>query len=189
MVESVREDFEQGLVDIFKKQVLGNPFDSATTMGPMSRADLRDELHDQVQRSIKAGAKCLTGGEIPKDKPKGSAFYPPTILTNVKPGTPAYKEEMFGPVAVIISARDEEDAIRIANDSEFGLGGSVFTTDLARGEKIARDRIESGACFVNMMLRSDPRLPFGGIKDSGYGRELSSFGLHEFVNIKSVVVA
>lgn len=173
-----RARLEQGLKEIFEA--------AAPTMPPMSRADLRDEIHDQVERSIKAGAKLLTGGKNPGGK---SAYYPPTILTDVKAGTPAYMEEMFGPVAVIIPASDEEDAIRIANDSVFGLGGAVFTTDLERGEKIARERVQSGACFVNMMVRSDPRLPFGGIKDSGYGRELSAFGMHEFVNIKTIVVA
>lgn len=181
-----KERFEQGIMDIFSKVKTGDPFDPSTTMGPMSRADLRDGLHKQVERSIAAGAKLLLGGKIPAGK---GAFYPPTLLTDVKKGTPAFVEEMFGPVGVIITAKDEEDAIAIANDSVFGLGGAVFTTDLARGEKIARERMESGVCFVNMMVRSDPRLPFGGVKESGYGRELSEFGMHEFVNIKSVIVA
>ncbi len=178
--------FEQGLLDMFQKQVLGDPLDAKTTVGPMSRADLRDELHDQVERSIKAGAKCLIGGKNPGGK---SAFYPPTILTDVKKGMAAYEEEFFGPVAIVIPAKDEEEALKIANDTPFGLGGAVFSKDLVRAEQIARDRVESGLCFVNMMVRSDPRLPFGGVKESGYGRELSSFGLHEFVNIKTVIVA
>jgi len=178
VVPEHKERLEQGLKAIFEA--------AAPAMPPMSRADLRDEIHEQVKRSISAGSTLLTGGIIPPGK---GAYYSPTILTDVKPGSPAYTEEMFGPVAVIIPAKDEEDAIRIANDSVFGLGGAVFTQDLARGEKIARERIESGACFVNMMVRSDPRLPFGGIKDSGYGRELSAFGMHEFVNIKTIVVA
>ena len=181
-----KERFEQGVAEHFSKARLGDPLDPATTMGPMSRADLRDEIHDQVERSVKAGAKLLLGGKNPGGK---SAFYPPTILTDVKKGTPAYVEEMFGPVAVIIPAKDEEEAIAIANDTAFGLGGAVFSTDLARAEQIARERVESGLCFVNMMVRSDPRLPFGGVKESGYGRELGPFGLHEFVNIKSVIVA
>jgi len=184
--ESLKEKFEQGLVEIFSKAKQGDPLDAVTTLGPMSRADLRDELHDQVERSIKEGARCLLGGKNPGGN---TAFYPPTILTDVKQGTVAFKEEMFGPVAVIISAKDDEDAIRLANDSEFGLGGAVFSKDLERAETIARERMESGLCFVNMMVRSDPRLPFGGVKDSGYGRELSAFGLHEFVNVKSIVVA
>jgi len=181
-----KERFEQGIVEIFSQVKLGNPLDSTTTMGPMSRADLRDELHDQVERSVKSGATLLLGGKNPGGK---SAFYPPTILTNAKRGMPAYHEEMFGPVAVIIPAANEEEAISIANDTPFGLGGAVFSTDLIRAENIARTRIDSGLCFVNMMVRSDPRLPFGGIKESGYGRELGSFGLHEFVNIKTVIVA
>jgi succinate-semialdehyde dehydrogenase/glutarate-semialdehyde dehydrogenase len=184
--ESLKERFEQGLLQIFQQAKMGDQLDATTTLGPMSRADLRDELHEQVQRSIAQGARCVTGGKIPEGK---GAFYPLTILSDVKEGMAAYSEEMFGPVAVIISAKDDEDAIRIANDSVFGLGGAVFTKDIARGEKIARERVESGACFVNMMVRSDPRLPFGGIKESGYGRELSAFGVHEFVNIKTIVVA
>ena len=184
--ESLKARFEQGLLEIFKQAKMGDQLDPATTLGPMSRADLRDELHEQVQRSIDGGARCLTGGKIPEGK---GAFYSPTILTDVKKGMAAYSQEMFGPVAAIIPAKDDEDAIRIANDSVFGLGGAVFSKDIARAEKIARERVESGACFVNMMVRSDPRLPFGGIKESGYGRELSAFGLHEFVNIKTIVVA
>jgi succinate-semialdehyde dehydrogenase/glutarate-semialdehyde dehydrogenase len=186
VVERHKARFEQGIVDIFGKAAMGDPLDGKTTLGPMSRADLRDELHDQVARSVKADAKLLLGGKNPGGK---SAFYPPTILTDVTKSMPAYSEELFGPVAVIIPAKDDEDAIAIANDSEFGLGGAVFTTDLERGETIARERIESGLCFVNMMVRSDPRLPFGGIKNSGYGRELAAFGLHEFVNVKTIIVA
>lgn len=186
VLEKHKARFEQGIMEIFAKAKSGDPMDAATTLGPMSRADLRDELHDQVERSVKAGAKLLAGGKNPGGK---SAFYPPTILTDVKRGMPAYHEEMFGPVAVIIPAKDEEDAIRIANDTPFGLGGAVFSTDLDRAENIARTRVDSGLCFVNMMVRSDPRLPFGGVKESGYGRELASFGLHEFVNIKTIIVA
>lgn len=186
VVPEIKEKFEAGLLAEFKKQIVGDPLDPKTTIGPMSRADLRDELHDQVVRTIKAGAKCLTGGEIPKGE---GAYYPPTLLTDVKKGMPAYEEEFFGPVGIIIPAKDEEDAIAIANASQFGLGGAVFTKDIERGNKIARERMESGSCVVNMVVRSDPRLPFGGVKESGYGRELSSFGLREFVNIKTVIVA
>jgi succinate-semialdehyde dehydrogenase / glutarate-semialdehyde dehydrogenase len=186
VVPEVKQKFEDGLLAEFRKQILGDPLDPKTTVGPMSRADLRDELHEQVRKSIKAGAKCLTGGEIPKGE---GAFYPPTLLTDVKKGVLAYEEEIFGPVGIIIPARDEEDAIAIANGSQFGLGGAVFTKDIERGNKIARERMESGTCVVNMVVRSDPRLPFGGVKESGYGRELSAFGLREFVNIKTVVVA
>lgn len=181
-----KEKFEQGMAEHFSKAVMGDPLDEKTTLGPMSRPDLRDELHEQVSRSVAQGAKLLLGGKNPGGD---SAFYPPTILTNVKPGIAAYHEELFGPVAIIIPARDEADAIRIANDTEFGLGGSVFSTDLERAERIAREQVESGLCFVNMMVRSDPRLPFGGVKSSGYGRELAAFGLHEFVNAKTIIVA
>jgi succinate-semialdehyde dehydrogenase/glutarate-semialdehyde dehydrogenase len=128
----------------------------------------------------------LLGGVVPNTP---GAFYPPTVLTDVHRGMPAYEEELFGPVASIIPAQDEEQAIAVANDTVFGLGGGVITQDLARGERIAADRIESGMVFVNDTVRSDPRLPFGGVKKSGYGRELSSYGIKEFVNIKTVVVA
>ncbi|MFO0389372.1 MAG: NAD-dependent succinate-semialdehyde dehydrogenase [Alphaproteobacteria bacterium] len=186
VVESLKERFEQGVKDVFSKQVMGDPTDPKTTVGPMSRADLRDEIHDQVTRTVKQGAKLVLGGTVPDTK---TAFYPLTILSDVKKGMAAYEEELFGPVAIIIPAKDEEDAIRIANDTVFGLGGAVFSTDIARAEKIARERVESGACFVNMMVRSDARLPFGGVKDSGYGRELSAFGIREFTNTKTIVVA
>jgi succinate-semialdehyde dehydrogenase/glutarate-semialdehyde dehydrogenase len=147
---------------------------------------LRDSLHQQVRKSVEKGARCLLGGTVPAGD---GAFYPPTVLTDVHKGMPAYDEEMFGPVAAIISAADETDAIRLANDSEFGLGGGVFTRDLKRGEALAADGIDAGLVFVNAPVESNPMLPFGGIKESGYGRELSSFGIHEFVNIKTVVVA
>lgn len=184
--EKIVPQFEKALKKLFESAVMGDPFHSDTTIGPMSRTDLRDELHEQVTRSVDAGATLLTGGIIPD---KTGAFYPPTILTNVKKGMPAYEEEMFGPVAVIIPVKDDAQAIKVANDSEFGLGGAIFTKNLEKGERLARDKVQSGACFVNMALRSDPRLPFGGIKKSGYGRELSVFGQLEFVNIKTVVVA
>ncbi|MFW0778086.1 MAG: NAD-dependent succinate-semialdehyde dehydrogenase [Rickettsiales bacterium] len=186
VVEKHKERFEQGIAEIFSKAVQGNPADVQTTMGPMARADLRDELHGQVERSVKAGAKLVMGGKNPGGD---SAFYPATILSDVKKGMPAYEEEMFGPVAVIIPVKDEEEAIAVANDTPFGLGGAVFSTDIERAEHIARTRVDSGLCFVNMMVRSDPRLPFGGIKESGYGRELALFGLHEFVNTKTIIVA
>jgi succinate-semialdehyde dehydrogenase/glutarate-semialdehyde dehydrogenase len=176
VIEKHKDRFESGIKELF----------AAATIGPMSRADLRDELHEQVMRSVSAGARLVLGGKNPGGK---SAFYPATILSDVKKGMAAYEEEFFGPVAIIIPAKDEEEAIAIANDTPFGLGGAVFSTDLARAEKIARERVDSGLCFVNMMVRSDPRLPFGGVKESGYGRELGLFGLHEFVNIKTVIVA
>lgn len=164
---------------------VGHPLQEDTQVGPLARHDLRDELHAQVQASLARGARCLLGGEIP---PGPGAFYPPTVLTDVGPEMPAYEEELFGPVAAIIAAEDEADALRIANCTSFGLGAAVFTKDVARGERIAADELEAGSCFVNAAVRSDPRLPFGGIKASGYGRELSHYGIKEFVNIKTVWV-
>ena len=186
VVEEVRRAFESQLVAEMQKAKMGDPLDESTTMGPMARHDLRDELHEQVQQSIAGGAQLLCGGRIPDG---AGAFYPPTVLAGVKKGMPAHDEELFGPVASVISARDEEDAIRIANDSPFGLGGGIFTRDLARGARLAVNEMEAGLVFVNGTVESNPLLPFGGIKESGYGRELSSFGIHEFVNIKAVVVA
>ena len=186
VLEELKSRFEQQLVAEMAKAKLGDPLDQNTTVGPMARRDLRDELHEQVEKSIAKGARLLCGGKVP-DGP--GAFYPPTVLSEVHPGMPAYDEEMFGPVAAVISAKDVDDAVRIANDSEFGLGGGVFTRDLAIGERLATDGIEAGSVFVNATVSSDPKLPFGGVKDSGYGRELSSYGIREFVNIKTVVVA
>src|SRR5690606_1616570 len=153
-------------------------------LGPMQSIEARDAIHDQVLRSLEAGARLLCGGEIP-DRP--GAWYPATVLTNVRPGMPAFGGEGFGPVAAVIEAADEADAIRLAHDSPFGLGSGVLTGDTARGERIAVDDLEAGLSFVNLNVRSDVRLPFGGVKHSGYGRELTAFGIREFVNIKSVV--
>ena len=159
--------------------------DETVVVGPQARHDLRDDLHRQVEESIEKGAKCLLGGEIPPGK---GAFYPPTILTNVKKGMPAYDDELFGPVAAIIPVKDEKEAIAAANDSVFGLGSAIFTRDIEKGTKLAEKELQAGSCFVNTFVRSDPRLPFGGIKESGYGRELSHFGIREFVNIKTIFV-
>ncbi len=186
VVEHLREAFEAALVAEMQKARMGDPLDEATTLGPMARHDLRDELHEQVQKSIEQGARLLCGGAIPQGK---GAFYPPTVLGGVRKEMTAYEEEMFGPVAAVISARDEEQALQIANDSPFGLGGGIFTRNLAHGEELAASRMEAGLVFVNATTESNPLLPFGGIKESGYGRELSSFGIQEFVNIKTVVVA
>ncbi len=160
----------------------GDPMESSTTLGPMARNDLRDELNQQVTDSIAQGAAAVTGCTPQKNK---GAFYPASILDQVAPGIRAYDEELFGPVAIVIRARDENDALKIANDSRFGLGGSIWTADTERGERLARE-LQSGCCFVNGMVKSDPRLPFGGIKASGYGRELSWHGMHEFLNIKTI---
>lgn len=184
---SVRDDFLARLIAAFRDQVVGDPRDEATTVGPMARFDLRDELASQVDRSVEAGATCLLGGHPPEDEALSrGAYYLPTILGDVTPGMPAFDEELFGPVAAVITARDEDEAIALANRSPFGLGGAVFTRDRARGERIAREGIESGSVAVNRLVASDPRLPFGGVKDSGYGRELSAFGIREFVNIKTI---
>jgi succinate-semialdehyde dehydrogenase/glutarate-semialdehyde dehydrogenase len=186
VVGAVRSDFEQRLVQKMKAAQQGDPLSMDTEIGPLARLDLRDTLHRQVEQSVQRGARCLLGGEIPKGP---GAYYPPTVLTDVAKGMPAFDEELFGPVAAVIAVRDEAQAIATANDSVFGLGGAVITRDLARGERIAAEAIESGCVFVNDSVRSDPRLPFGGVKESGYGRELSGYGIKEFVNIKTVLVA
>jgi len=185
VVESIRKPFEARVVQQMQTARMGDPLQEDTTVGPLARRDLRDALHDQVTRSVKRGARLLLGGTIP-DRP--GAYYPPTVLTDVRKGMPVADEETFGPVAAILPVKDEADAIRAANDSPFGLGAAVFTRDPQRGERIAAEQLEAGCCFVNAVVHSDPRLPFGGIKQSGYGRELSSFGIREFVNIKAVSV-
>lgn len=185
VVEALRQPFERAVVRLMQQAHQGDPRDPETELGPMARVDLRDELHAQVQASTAKGAKLLLGGELP-DRP--GAWYPATVLTDVAPGMPAYDDELFGPVAAILPAADDERALCIANDSRFGLGAAVFTADARRGERIARQELRAGSCFVNTFVRSDPRLPFGGIKDSGYGRELGSFGLLEFVNVKTIYV-
>lgn len=167
------------------KYVMGDPLDENTTFGPMARLDLRDEVHKQVEESVQQGATLLKGGKIP-DMP--GFYYPPTVLDNVKPGMLAFDKEIFGPVVTFIEAKDEGDALKLANLTPYGLGAAIFTQDLEKGERIARDELQAGACFVNSFVASDPRLPFGGIKLSGYGRELSQEGIKEFVNTKTVVV-
>jgi succinate-semialdehyde dehydrogenase/glutarate-semialdehyde dehydrogenase len=185
VVEQVAEAFEEAFVAAMAALKVGDPMDLATDVGPMAREDLLAELHDQVERSVHAGAVLRLGGERQQSP---GAFYPPTVLTGVRPGMPAFDEETFGPVAAVIRAEDEEEAVALANRSPFGLGASLWTGDLVRGEELAR-RIESGSVFINGPVKSDPRLPFGGVKRSGYGRELSSFGIREFVNIKTVWIA
>ena len=177
--------FETALVEEMRHYAMGDPRDPATKLGPLQSVAARDQIHAQVEKSIGRGAKLLLGGVIP-DKP--GAWYPATVLGNVKPGQPAYDDEVFGPVAAVIEAVDEEDAIAIANASEFGLGSGVLTRDLVRGERIAAEELDAGMSFVNENVRSDPRMPFGGVKHSGYGRECADFGIREFVNIKSVLV-
>jgi len=185
IVEKVYDEFRDLFVEKMKAKKMGDPFDESNDLGPQATKSLRDDLHDQVKRSIDKGAKLLLGGMIPESK---GAYYPPTVLENVKEGMAAYDEELFGPVASLIKAKNEADAVRIANDSIFGLGAAVFTNNIKRGERIAREELNAGNCFVNAFVKSDPRLPFGGVKESGYGRELSWFGIQEFVNIKTVYV-
>lgn len=185
VVASVREEFERRFVARMARARVGDPLLPDTDLGPQARADLREHLHDQVQRSIAKGARLVLGGTIP---PGPGFFYPPTVLTDVAKGMPAYSEELFGPVAAIIPVQDAKAAIKVANDTVFGLGAAVFTADTARGERIAADDLVAGSCFVNAFVRSDPRLPFGGIKESGFGRELARHGLLEFQNAKTVYV-
>jgi succinate-semialdehyde dehydrogenase/glutarate-semialdehyde dehydrogenase len=185
VVEQVREQFESRFVEAMRQQRVGDPLDEETQIGPQARHNLRDDLHRQVRESVEKGARLLLGGEVPEGP---GAYYAPTVLTDVHRGMPAFDEETFGPVAAIIPVRNEAEAIRVANDTNFGLGAAVFTRDVERGERIAAEELEAGNCFVNALVRSDPRLPFGGIKESGYGRELSSFGIREFTNIKTVYV-
>jgi succinate-semialdehyde dehydrogenase/glutarate-semialdehyde dehydrogenase len=185
VVRPILERFEQALVKEMGGYEMADPAEDNTKLGPMVSLKARDDIHAQVTRSVEAGAKLLLGGKVP-DRP--GAWYPATVLSNVRPGQPAHDEEVFGPVAAIIAAEDESDAIRIANDSEFGLGSGVLTADLDRGRRIAAQELEAGMSFVNENVRSDPRAPFGGVKHSGYGRECGAFGIHEFVNIKTVHV-
>lgn len=164
----------------------GDPQKTDTQIGPLARGDLRDALHRQVQESIAKGAVCILGGKIPSGE---GFYYPATILTKVTKGMPAYDEELFGPVASVMIAEDETDALRIANDSPFGLGGGIFTKNIEHGKVLIREQLEAGFCVINDFVRSDPSAPFGGIKMSGYGRELADFGIREFVNIKTLKAA
>mgnify|MGYP001767529240 CR=1 FL=1 len=185
VVEPVAEAFTQKLKAAFESLVPGDPMDPATQVAPLARPDLVEEIDRQVKESVESGATLVTGGRR-MDRPGN--YYLPTILAGVGPGMPVFTEETFGPVATVITAGDEGEAIRIANDSEFGLGGCVWTRDTLRGERVAR-LVETGAMFVNGMVKSDPRLPFGGIKRSGYGRELGTYGIREFVNLKTIWIA
>ncbi len=185
VVQSVLREFERQLTAYFAARRTGDPTDAATDVGPLARADLRDLLHAQVRRSVRLGARLLLGG---KPRPAPGYFYPPTVLTDVKAGMPAYDEELFGPVAAIIPVRDAVEAVTVANDSAYGLGAAIFTRDRRRARRLA-GQIESGLVFINNYVRSDPALPFGGVKQSGFGRELGSCGIRAFVNVKTLVGA
>jgi succinate-semialdehyde dehydrogenase/glutarate-semialdehyde dehydrogenase len=186
VVEEVRAAFEHRFVARMAARKVGPPADPGTDIGPLARVDLREELHAQVRKSLRRGARLLLGGQ---PLPGPGWFYAPTVLADVKPGMPAGDEELFGPVAAVIPVRDEAAALATANRSSYGLGAAVFTRDRRRGRRLAVEELESGLAFVNDFVRSDPSLPFGGVKQSGFGRELGPFGLREFVNIKTVVVA
>lgn len=185
VADQVYDAFKAEFLKNMSQAVYGDPCDPLTTLGPLARTDLRDELHQQVETSRTMGATVLLGGYIPEGN---AAFYPPTVLENVVPGMPAYHEELFGPVAVLYRFKTEEEAIRMANDTVFGLGAGIFTTDPQKGKMLAEKGLMAGSVFVNDFVKSDVRLPFGGTKESGYGRELSAFGIREFVNIKTIVV-
>lgn len=181
VAKPVVEEFTKLFVAKIKALKEGDPMEEDTQVGPQARLDLAETLEDQLQKSLKAGAKLLYGGN------RSKAHFQPTVISNVKPGMPAFDEELFGPIAPIITAENAEDAIRLVNQSAFGLGASIISSDIKRAEKLSRD-IEDGAVFINELVKSDPRLPFGGTKRSGYGRELSQHGIHEFVNAKTVYI-
>lgn len=185
VIESIRKSFEKKLLEHLSLYTPGDPLLKETTLGPLARTDLRNTLHDQVTRSIAMGARCLTGGTLPAGP---GSFYPATLLTNVSSPMPAYTEELFGPVATVISAHNEAHAITLANDTPFGLGGGVFTQNIERGRQIASESMHAGCCAVNTIVQSDPKIPFGGIKNSGFGRELGYFGMLEFTNIKPIII-
>ena len=185
VADKIYDAFEAEFLRLMRLATFGDPLNPQTTIGPLARKDLRHELHEQVVKSSESGANILLGGYIPEGE---AACYPPTVLTNVSPEMPAYYQELFGPVAVLFRVKSEEEAIRIANDTVFGLGAGIFTADLTKGKQLAEKGLEAGCVFVNDFVKSDPRMPFGGIRESGYGRELSAVGIREFVNIKTIVV-
>lgn len=178
--------FVEGYVKIFRSVVIGDPTDKGTQLGPLVSRRQRDEVHQQVEQSVAKGARVLVGGSVPD---RTGWFYPATVLADVAPGQPAYDDEIFGPVAAIIKARDDEDAMRIANDSRYGLGGGIFSRDVDRALKMASTLFDTGMVNINTYTIASPDMPFGGVKDSGYGREHGAEGLKEWVNVKSITVA
>ena len=185
VVDAVYDQFKEAFVKAMKDLKMGNPMDSDTKLGPIAREDLRDTLHEQVEISIENGAKLLCGGKIPNGE---GFFYPATVLENVNPGQPAYDDELFGPAAALIRAKDENDAMRIANDSRFGLGGGIFSKDVDHAIELAEKHFDTGMVFINKFGTAYPNMPFGGVKDSGFGREHGGFGMKEFVNAKSIMI-
>lgn len=183
--KDIYQDFRQKLQKKIEETKVGDPMEKETQMGPLSSESIRDELIQQIEESVKAGAKKTIVGEVPKEK---GAFYPITVLENISPGMPAFDDELFGPVFSLIEASSDDEAIELGNQSEFGLGGAIFSSNTDYARSLALERFESGSCFVNDFVKSDPRLPFGGIKNSGYGRELSHYGFYEFLNIKTVCI-
>ena len=185
VVDAVYDQFKEAFVKAMKEIKVGDPTSSEYDMGPMARKDLRETLHEQLQESVKKGAKVLCGGVLPEGD---GYYYPATILSEVEPGQPAYDDELFGPVASLIKAKDQEDAMRIANDSRFGLGGGIFTRDRDKAIELARKHFDTGMVFINSFGLAEPNMPFGGVKNSGYGREHGGFGIKEFVNTKSIMM-
>lgn len=185
VTDKVYDAFIDGYVKAMGDVKLGDPTQDDTDLGPMARADLRDTLHDQVEASVAKGAKIAVGGKMPEGK---GCYYPATVLTEVAPGQPAYDDELFGPVASVIRAKDDEDAMRIANDSRYGLGGGIFSRDEARARELAKQHFDTGMVFINHFNLATPEMPFGGVKDSGYGREHGGFGMTEFVNAKAIAL-
>ncbi|OBX24096.1 MULTISPECIES: NAD-dependent succinate-semialdehyde dehydrogenase [Bizionia] len=185
-VDAIYDKFKDAFVKAMSEIKLGNPNEKETDLGPMARKDLREKIHKQVTESVEKGAKILCGGKLQEGD---GYYYPATVLENVKPGQPAYDDELFGPVASLIKAKDEEDAMRIANDSRFGLGGGIFSKDVDRATKLAEMHFDTGMVFINSFGLADPTMPFGGVKDSGYGREHGGFGMKEFVNVKSILIS
>jgi len=185
VVESLYDDFKAQMKAQFEGMKMGDPMDEDTDLGPMAREDLRDGIHEQVEESVKAGANIVTGGEIPSQK---GYYYPPTLLDNLKPGMPAYDDELFGPVASLIKAKDNDDAMKIANSSRYGLGGGIFSKDENKAIELAKKHFDTGMININGYSLAQPHLPFGGVKDSGYGREHGGFGIREFVNVKCIMI-
>ncbi|OLF35981.1 succinate-semialdehyde dehydrogenase [Psychrobacter sp. C 20.9] len=185
VVDSVYDEFRKRIVEKFEGTKFGDPMDDSSDIGPLARADLRDQLHEQVEQSVAKGATIAVGGKVPEGK---GSFYPATILENVEKGQPAYDDELFGPVASLIRAKDDDDAMRIANDSRYGLGGAIFSKDEEKAIRLASEQFDTGMVYINGYGLANPALPFGGVKNSGYGREHGGFGIKEFVNIKAVHV-